>query len=246
MKYIFLDIETGRVLERLEEPMDIIVQLSYIVFDTETKEKTIMNTLCNPGCELEYIVMSVNNITPEMIQDKLPVKETEEYKYLKNIIENEETVFFAHNAEFDIKILEMVDINVHEFSEVVDTLHIYQIINDQLELEYENCKLGYLLYHLGLYRDVPKVAKEFGIDEVRYHDAITDVLYLILLVRYTTKQMNAKIPQLIELCKEPKVLKYVPYGKNRKMLFEDLTYNQLLWYTTTYDKNVSHTAKQYI
>jgi len=246
MKLLFLDLETTNLLEQLESPRDIILQLSYITIDTDTKEHKIFDVKCNPGCDIDYGCMSTHHITPEMVVSLPQVKETKEYEILKDLVNSGEYYFFAHNANFDISVLKMVDIDVLNHCKVVDTLRVAEIVNDQKGLPLQMNKLGYLYYALGLYKDQDKINKEFGITENRYHEAVTDILYLILYVRHLEDFEGLSIDQMVTLTSIDYELIYVPFGKNRKEKFSSLTYNQLKWYTTLDNKNVAYTASLYL
>ena len=59
----------------------------------------------------------------------------------------------------------------------------------------------------------------------------------------TEKEFNISLDELHELTTIPYVLKYIPFGKNRGDEFKSLNYNQLSYYSTLDNRNVSFTAK---
>jgi exodeoxyribonuclease X len=252
-KFIFLDTETARLLNEIkpeENIKDIIIQLSYIVIDEEigfSKPVYVADVQTNPGCIISFTTMTVHHTTQEMLEGRPNVKDTEEYRYLKEMVESGEYVFVAHNANFDAEVLKMVGIDVKKHCEIIDTLRISEIINDQTGLKLEMNKLRYIIYFYGLYKKKQKLLDMYGLsDKNSYHEAISDIVDCILVYLHFKNEFKATNEHMIYLSNNPVQLKYVPFGSNRGKLFEDLLYNSLKWYAETDNPNVAYTAKLYI
>lgn len=254
MKFIFLDTETARLLNEIkpeENINDIIIQLSYIVIDEDAdgfkNPAFIADVKTDPDCTISFTTMTVHHTTQEMLEGRPNVKKTPEYKYLKEIVESGEYVFVAHNAGFDIQVLKMVGIDIRRYCDVIDTLRISEIINDQTGLQLEMNKLRYLIYYYGLYKKKQKLCDLYGLsDKNTYHEAISDILDLILVYLHFKNEFKATNEHMLYLSNNPVKLKYVPFGSNRGKLFEDLSYNSLKWYSETDNPNVAYTAGLYI
>lgn len=243
-KFIFLDTETTHLLEDVEPEQDILLQLSYIVIDGNTH--FVRDVRCNPGIDPTPETSMVTTITPEDIIGLPEVQDTDEYKELKELIETSEYTFVAHNAEFDINVLKRVGIDIRKYCEVIDTYLIAEFLNDVEGLPRKMNKLGYLTYYYKLYRQKESINKKFNLDNFNYHEALSDVLDTILVFNYFNRTYKIEYQNMIEVSNNNIKFIYVPFGKNRGQKFEDLSYNQLKWYTTLDNKNVAYTAGLYI
>lgn len=253
MKYIFCDLETARLPNEIkpEEGInDVCLQLAYIILDDDVgfdKPIMIKDVLTNPGCTISYTTMTAHNITNDMVIGRPNVKDTEEYNYLKNIIQSGEYTFVAHNAKFDIWVLNMIGIDIMKYCNVIDTLRISEVINDQIGLKLEMNKLRYIVYFYGLEKKKPKLAKLYGLsDKDTYHEAMSDILDLILIYLHFKSDFKASYDDMVYLSNNAVKLDYVPFGSNRGKKFDELTFNSLKWYLTTDNPNVVYTAGLYL
>lgn len=248
MKYIFLDTETAYLLEdKPKGQKDIILQLAYILYDTVTHDVQVYDVKCNPGCDICFKTMAAHNITPEMIEGLPSVQETKEYQILKEAVESSDYIFVAHNADFDITVLKLVDIDVREYCQVIDTYIIAQVIQDRLNDVFDMYKLRYLTYKLGVYKKKKALLEKLGLeDKNTYHEALSDIVDLILIYEHYRKLSSNKIDGLIYISNNDVILTYVPFGKNIREKFSDLTRGQLTWLASLDNGNVSYTAKSYI
>lgn len=63
--------------------------------------------LYNPGRPISIDAMVVHHITDKMIQDKPPFMGIEEYDKLQGLVSDDNNDIVAHNAKFDMKMLNM-------------------------------------------------------------------------------------------------------------------------------------------
>jgi exodeoxyribonuclease X len=149
-KLIFLDTETTG--NRADE--DLLCQLAFKIGDK------VHEGLFNPRTPIKLTAMAVTHITNEMVADK-PVFAGSYMHTLLNELVSAGFIVVAHNADFDIRILNNDGVNV---TNSICTLKLARYIDKGGK--YENHQLQYLRYFYGL-----KI-------EATAHSAIGDVLVL--------------------------------------------------------------------
>lgn len=204
MKYslLFLDTETTG-----NEEKDRLCQICYAYGDT------LVNELFNPPLPISVESQAVHHITPKMVKDKPAFMESSTYKELGAILEKEETLFVAHNAKFDITMLEKEDLYVHSF---IDTLRVARALDTKNVIPRYN--LQYLRYYL-----------EMEI-EATAHDAMGDVLVLQeLFKRLKDKIMKEEncsedeaVEKMIEISSHPSLLHSFTFGKHMGKTIEEV------------------------
>ena len=55
--------------------------------------------------------MSINHITNEMVKNKPPFKNSDAWKKLQALLDDENNIIVAHNAKFDVGMLRKEDIH---------------------------------------------------------------------------------------------------------------------------------------
>jgi DNA polymerase III epsilon subunit-like protein len=88
-----------------------------IFFDTETTGNTEKDFLCQiaykngdesfsglykPPMKVPPEASAVHHITNQMLEDKVAFQESEDFKKIKELFEDKDTVVVAHNAPFDL------------------------------------------------------------------------------------------------------------------------------------------------
>lgn len=190
-----------------------------IFFDTETTGNTEKDFLCQlayksgdetftglykPPIKIPPEASAVHHISNKMIADKIPFTESPDYKKIKKLFEDENTVMVAHNAQFDLMIMKKENIVPKNF---ICTLRIARYLDPEGKIERYN--LQYLRYLL-----------EIEI-EAQAHDALGDVLVLEkLFERLKTKIMSVEnlnedeaTKRMVEVSSHPSLLKYINFGK---------------------------------
>ena len=162
--FIFLDTETTG-----NGPDDRLCQ---IAFKPENGEA--VSGLFNPGKPISIDAMVVHHITEKMVQDKPPFQESDAYAKLQELVSDINNVIVAHNAQFDMKILQMEGISTQR---VICTLKLARYLDKNGVIPKYN--LQYLRYYLGL--EIEATA----------HDALGDILVLEkLFSRLNTKSQT--------------------------------------------------------
>lgn len=203
MNLIFLDTETTGLDDKAR-----LVQLAYKSVETDET----VNQLFKPPTPIGFDAMSVTNITNEMVEHKQEFLHSEERKILQILLQTDGCLV-AHNAKYDIKILENEGLKIENF---ICTEKVARTV-----IESENYKLQYLRYSLGLY-------KKINDSEAAAHDALGDIIVLEKLFEYLVEKIsdgqdNINVfEKMIEISRQPILLKKIEFGKYKNMEFERL------------------------
>lgn len=225
MNILFLDVETTGTEEK-----DRLCQLAYKLKGYEGCEY-----LFKPEVPMTVGAMSVCHITDKMLEDKPMFKSSLLYPTLKTLFKDPQTVFVAHNAEFDMGFLEREGLRLPE--RFICTMKVAHHHDTKGELEKHN--LQFLRYTYGL---------EFE-EEINPHDALSDVLVLEKLFDYYNNHYT--VDQMVEISSRPILFKKMMFGKYKGKLFADIAkidtdYFKWLLRETKVDANMRHTLEYYL
>lgn len=201
-KIIFFDTETTG-----NEQKDFVCQLAY-----KSGEETY-SELYKPEIEIPPKASAVHHISNKMVEKKTSFKDNKDYKKIKKMFEDKDTVLVAHNAQFDIMILKKEDIDIKNF---ICTLRLARHLDPEEKIEKYN--LQYLRYLLDIEIDA------------KAHDALGDVLVLEKLYeRLKVKLMEKEklneeeaIDKMIEISSHPSLLRTIPFGKHTGKKIEEI------------------------
>lgn len=190
---LFLDTETTG-----NELKDRLCQVCY------EYKGAMVDELFNPPLPISIESQAVHHITPKMVQDKPPFKDSEVYKDLNKILSDPHTVLVAHNAKFDIGMLEKEGLVVLSF---IDTLRVVRALDKNNTIPRYN--LQYLRYFLEM--DINATA----------HDAKGDVLVLKELFKRLQEKIiksdnvtaQEAVEMMIEISSHPSLLHTFSFGK---------------------------------
>ncbi|MEY2671992.1 MAG: polymerase subunit epsilon [Candidatus Parcubacteria bacterium] len=149
-KIVFLDTETTGI-----NATDLLCQLAYKSGDE------IFCELYNPGMKIPPEASAVTHISNKMVADKPSFKESGDYKNIKSMLEDDDTIMVAHNAKFDIGMIKKEGIVP---AHTICTLRVVRALDKDGKIPQH--KLQYLRYFLDI--DI----------EAQAHDALGDVLVL--------------------------------------------------------------------
>ena len=147
---IFIDTETTGT-----GPDDKLIQVAY-----RTTDGVDVNELYKPNLPIEIGAMAIHHITEKMIADKPAFLNSETYIDLEKRFARGE-IFIAHNAKFDIDMVEREGLRVGTF---IDTLKVARHLDPESKIE--SYGMQYLRYLLGI--EITATA----------HDAWGDILVL--------------------------------------------------------------------
>ncbi len=201
-KIIFFDTETTG-----NTPNDFLCQLAY-----KSGEESFVS-LYKPPVRIPPEASAVNHITNKMVEDKPYFRESAEFSQIKKMFESPGSMVVAHNAVFDLMILEKEGITPKNF---ICTLRVARHLDPEEKLSKYN--LQYLRYALGIEVDA------------RAHDAGGDVLVLEKLYERLKKKMEEKyalsparaLEKMTEISSRPSVLRSMGFGKYKGMKMEEV------------------------
>lgn len=203
MKLIFLDTETtGNTKD------DFLCQIAY----HERGTSEFFNELYKPLKPIPPEASAVTHITNKHVADKPEFKTSNDYENVKQLLESDDVVLVAHNAMFDIGMLQNEGINPKNF---ICTLRVARDMDESGVIPKYN--LQFLRYYLEL--DV----------EAQAHDALGDIMVLeALFDRLLKKQIElsgseeSAIQKMIEVSSHPSILRNFSFGKYSGRTIEEV------------------------
>ena len=206
-KYILFDTETTGNQEE-----DRIIQVGGMVVDTNG-DVEVFDEFCSTVLPIKIEAMAVHGITPNMIEGKGSFTETNFYKTLQSL-NNQENYLIAHNMPFDMGMMEKEGF-VSQIR-IIDTLRVAK----HLLSEQKSKSLQYLRYALELYKEEQAEADKYNIT-IKAHDAIGDVLVMKLLLSKLVSLCKEKFPdanpmvKMEELTQTPIFIETFAFGKHK-------------------------------
>ncbi len=195
---LFLDTETtGR------EADDRIFQ---VAFNYKGKEQS---ELFGPPLPICIEAMEATGYTNKDVANKMPFAGSEMCEELKNILQNSEVVFVAHNASFDIEMLRRDGVEVGQY---IDTLKVARHLD-------KDAKLGaYRLQYL-------RYALDLEVASAKAHDALGDVRVLIELFGRLYNKMGggeSALEEMIAISGKPAFIARITFGKHAGKLLTEI------------------------
>ena len=220
-KIVFLDTETTGV-----ESTDFLCQLAF-----KTDDETFCE-LFKPPITISIEASSVTHISNKMVEGKPSFKESESYARIKSMLEDKDTIMVAHNAKFDLGIIEKEGIKPTSH---ICTLRVARYLDKEHKIPQH--KLQYLRYYLDI---------EI---EAQAHDALGDVMVLEKLferlIAGIKKEINSAsdedaLAKMIDISSKPSLMYSFSFGKyNGKTITEVLSLDRgyLEWFLNTKEKD---------
>jgi len=201
-KLIFLDTEgTGVDLKE-----DRLCQVAYQIDD----KMTVKNF--KPTVPISIKAMSITNITNKMVENEEAFKGSDFAKELQELLN--ENILVAHNAKFDIAMLENEGLKVPNY---ICTLRLSRYLDEKAEIPEHN--MQFLRY----YYDVDM--------EVIAHSADGDVLVLEAVYEHLFNLAKEKskiddeeeiVKRMMSISKNPSLIRRFSFGKHINKLVEDI------------------------
>lgn len=193
MKLLFLDTETtGNELDK-----DRLCQVCYKdggQFKTE---------LFKPPVPITVKSMSITHITNEMVEDKQSFKDSEMRAELEDLLKTH--VLVAHNAKFDIAMLESENLDVPNW---ICTLRLVRHLDDENKVPEYN--LQFLRYFLDLKVDGTAHDAE---GDVKVLDALFQRVYKKMQEQHKGKDFDEIIKLMQDISSRPSLIRIMPFGK---------------------------------
>lgn len=216
MKIIFLDTETTTG----DLSIARLIQLAYRIPPNEP-----INELFRSTEPITYEASAVHHITNTMVENKPLFYEAETYQRLKDLLN--EHVLIAHNAKFDIQILNNEGITVPRHICTLKLARRYLRL-DQMGQSLSGYSMQYLRYAI----------KGLDIDGAVAHDAAGDIAVLEKLFdhlkSYVAEDLGtfdeaAILERMVQISTEPSLLTRIGFGKYRGQSFDTIDTSYLTW-----------------
>ncbi len=190
---VFLDTETTGL-----GPDDRLCQCAYIYQEQE------YNELFKPPLEISVEAQSISHVTNRHVEDKPPFEGSDMQNHLQELLGEGGSVMVAHNAKFDIAMLDRDGVTTKRF---IDTHKVAQALDTEGVIPRYN--MQYLRYYLDL-----------QVEGAQAHDALGDVLVLKALFERLYKKCidqgkseEEAITWMEEVSKQPNFIHTFVFGK---------------------------------
>ena len=225
MNTIFLDTETTGTGDN-----DRLVQVAF----KAPYCNTFSDQIYKSPVPITIEAMSICHITNEMIENKEPFIGSNECKFLQTELAKPDTVFVAHNASFDLKMLVKEGIVMPEKHICTMKVAYFHDKEDVLPQK----KLQFLRYQFGLKFD----------QVINPHDALSDVIVLEKLFEYYRQFYS--IEEMVDISSKPILLKKFAFGKYKGQWFKDVAEKDIFYIdwvrnNVAMDENLKHTIDYY-
>lgn len=195
---------------------------THIFFDTETTGNTDKDYLCQiawkkageneiieglfkPPVPMSIESMAICHITNHMVENKEPFLDSDLWKKFNDLNNDKKNVFIAHNAKFDIGMLQRENIKITEY---IDTLKIARFVDR------EGLLPKYNLQYLRYYYDIQI--------EATAHDARGDIIILEEIFKFLSNKVSEitgdtgdkLTKRMITISYEPMLMRTFTFGKH--------------------------------
>lgn len=208
-KLIFFDTETTG-----NEQKDFLVQIAYKIYPGQNGgDNEEFVGLYKPPIKIPPEASAVHHISNKIVQDKPIFKESGDLPKIKKLFEDENSIVVAHNAPFDLMIIEKEGIKPSKF---ICTLRVARHLDKEDKIERYN--LQYLRYLLDI--EINATA----------HDALGDVLVLEQLYERLKKKIMEQdgltedkvIEKMMKISSHPSLIRTLNFGKYRGKKVEEV------------------------
>jgi len=206
-------------------------RLCQLAIKEESVAEPLLNELYRPLKPIPPEASAVHHITNKHVADKTTFVASPRYSEIKALFESPDTIVVAHNAPFDVGMLEAEGILP---THVIDTLRVARHLD--VKREHAMYKLQYLRYALDFELDVPA------------HDALADVITLEALFEHLLQKAmtersldrQAALTLLQELSDTPLLISEFNFGKYKGVSIAEIAAtapDYLLWLLSEKEKN---------
>lgn len=186
-KLIYLDVETTGL-----EDEDRLCEVAYSIDNVMTEKKF------KPPVPIKVGAMAVSHITNKMVEDCETFVGSEEFDTLKRLADSGEYIFVAHNAPFDLRMMEKEGIT---FTDFIDTKKLSHKLDKDDSME--SHRLQYLRYYYGV--EMP---------EMIAHSAEGDVAVLKAVHERLVEELGRPtLEEQMEISKRPILFSKIKFGK---------------------------------
>lgn len=208
-KLLFLDVETTGLNEE-----DRICEVSFAEDDG-----TPVHEYIKPPLPIKTAASAVNHITDKMVADAPAFADSSSFDMLQEMALSGQYIIVAHNAPFDMKMLDKEGVH---FDEYIDTKKLSHALDDDDTME--SHRLQFLRYYYSI--EMPEATAHTAEGDV----AVLREVYKVLV----NKLGDPTVDELIETSSLPVLHKVFRFGKYKGQKIEDvmrtdMNYCQWLW-----------------
>lgn len=238
----YFDTETCCFPEDLEEEQNIMIQLAVAFKEGSTMD--FFDDLNRNTIPIKAKASKIHHITEEDLVGKPDYDETSTYRVLQKEVKSGNLEYLiAHNIKFDAEVLRLAGLDISGVKQI-DTFKVLKYINDTQGLIYEELNLQYMMYHLKLYKLRADVYAKYDLDIRNAHDALFDVVDLILLTAYIIKKFDTSYAEMHEITKYPLELVHMTNGRYRGQRLDSLSESVLKWNAeNNFDDDIKYSCK---
>ena len=214
-KYILFDTETTGTRDN-----DRIIQVGAMIIDSKGNVEKF-DELCSSEVPISIEAMEIHGITPDKITNQPKLIETNFYKTLQTL-NNNENFLIAHNMPFDLGMIKKE--GFENQTKLIDTLRCAKHLFPKSPYH----RLQYFRYSLELYKDEEAEAIKHSI-VIKAHDAIGDVIVMKLFLSKLVAKCREIFPEaknpmekLYELTKTPVLIETFKFGKYKGQRVEEV------------------------
>lgn len=169
--------------------------------------------LCNPkSVTIKPAAAMTHGYRNSDIKDKPEFSKIASANTLISLSEDKNCFYVAHNAPFDIGMLEKEGITWPK-SNIIDTLKVSKhLYGDRDDIEMH--KLQYFRYFFDEFEELePIYMKKFGIEKILPHTALSDILVLWIFTEKMLKDFNLSAEDMVRLTQTPVLERKLSFGK---------------------------------
>lgn len=210
---IYVDIETTGY-----EAEDKICSIGVLAFEEAHFIKALYE-LVNEGKKIPSLASSVHNITNEMIENRVPFKQSEIYNYLKEH-NCEANTLIVHNANLVLR--DLASSGLKWYGKIIDT---QKVVKHHIS-ECEIFTLEFLRYELKLYKNEEDLKKVCDLEfSFIPHHALSDAFMIKLLFDYL-KEDEIDEEMMQDLSFKSVLLEKFPFGKYVGRYIEEIAISE--------------------
>ena len=223
---IFGDTETSGL-----EPEDRIVQIAFSYIDKPhsnygnsfflNPKRYTFDELCNPGIDINPEASQYTGIFDCHVKNKKKLSETQSFKTLNKLLAKDNTYFIAYNAPFDVDMLEKDGLFIPT-RKIIDLYRIVKHLYKDHKIKNRNgddvpLANNKMQYFRGLLKfdeqeDFHSLVKEYGLDSIQSHTALSDVVVLEYFYHYICQEFNLSFEEMLKLSNTPVLEPFITFG----------------------------------
>ena len=223
---IFLDTETTGSGKK-----DRLCQIAF-----KTKDGKAVEELFNPRMPISIEAMAIHHITNEMVADKPKFRGSDLHRKLQLLFADPGNIMVAHNAKFDIAMLDREDIHPQQ---TICTYKLARHLDNEGEIPQYN--LQYLRYYLKL--DVQGATPHTALGDIMVLEGIFNRIY----EKFKEIAKADPLAEMVRISALPVLVPRMPFGKHKGKKMSEVPMDYLQWLAgTNLDEDLAYTVQHHL